>query len=51
MASLGEPEALIKTVLNHLDKKNVTQAHYLRFDIEQQRAAMQKVYNHFRYAD
>jgi integrase len=49
MASLGEPEALIKTVLNHLDKKNVTQAHYLRFDLEQQRAALQKVYDQFQY--
>jgi integrase len=51
MASLGEPEALIKTVLNHLDKKNVTQAHYLRFDLEQQRAALQKVYDYFQYKD
>jgi integrase len=49
MASLSEPEALIKTVLNHLDKKNVTQSHYLRFDLEQQRAALQKVYDYFQY--
>lgn len=49
MASLGEPEALIKTVLNHLDRKNVTQSHYLRFNLEQQRAALQKVYDYFQY--
>ncbi len=45
MAANGEPEALIKTILNHVDKRNVTQAHYLRFDLEKQREALSKLMN------
>jgi integrase len=43
MAANGEPEALIKTILNHVDKRNVTQAHYLRFDLEKQREALGEI--------
>jgi hypothetical protein len=45
MAANGEPEALIKTILNHVDTRNVTQTHYLRFDLEKQREALSKLMN------
>lgn len=47
LISLGEPESLVKSLLNHTDKANVTQVHYLRFDREQIRQAVDKLMNHF----
>lgn len=47
LISLGEPESLVKALLNHTDSKNVTATHYLRFDREQLRQAVDKLLNHF----
>lgn len=49
LIQLGEPESLVKSLLNHTDSKNVTQAHYLRFDREQIRQAVDKLLNYFSY--
>lgn len=49
LISLGEPESLVKALLNHTDSKNVTATHYLRFDREQIRQAVDKLLNYFSY--
>lgn len=47
LISLGEPESLVKSLLNHTDSKNVTATHYLRFDREQIRQSVDKLLNYF----
>lgn len=49
LAANGVSEALIKTILNHSDRGNVTQAHYLRFDIEKQRGVLTSLADYFNY--
>lgn len=47
LAAQGISEALIKAILNHTDRSNVTQSHYLRFDLEQQRTALSQIWHFF----
>lgn len=49
LISLGESESVVKALLNHSDKANVTQTHYIRHDREQIRQAVDKLLNHFSY--
>ncbi len=49
LMTLGQSEAMIKSVLNHSTSGNVTQAHYLRFDREEIRQALSMLYDYFDY--